>query len=170
MCITCSIAEGKETPPGGLIYKNDRIIIHHCLDVNIPGYLIISPIRHVTQYQELVDAELMAMTKGMKNTVSILYRLPDVEKVYILSLGEETSHLHFHIFPRYRWLTDTSNDALFSEGKLDGAKLFSYYRNKNKTGELGVIPEINKAITFIKSQLSYCILAPLWFILGRMDV
>lgn len=156
MCITCSIAEGKKTPPGGLIYKNDRIIIHHCLDVNIPGYLIISPIRHVTQYQELIDAELMAMTKGTKIMVGILHKLPDVEKVYILNLGEETSHFHFHIFPRYHWMIDKSNDALFSEDKLDGAKLFSYYRNKNKTSELGVIPEINKAIAFIKSQLSRC--------------
>ncbi|QDR82735.1 hypothetical protein SPTER_41650 [Sporomusa termitida] len=70
-----------------------------------------------------------------------------------MNLGEETSHCHFHIFPRYRWLIDKLNVALFSQGKLDGAKLFSYYRHKNKTDKLEKIPEINKTITFIKSQL-----------------
>ncbi|CUH97541.1 hypothetical protein P22_3672 [Propionispora sp. 2/2-37] len=153
MCITCSVIEGKKTLPGGLLYKDDRIIIHHCIDVNVPGYLVISPIRHVTGYQELTDAELMAMAKGIKIMVSILHKLPDVEKVYILNLGEETSHFHFHIFPRYRWMIDKSNVALFSAEKLDGAKLFSYYRNRNKTSELETIPEINKMIAFIKSQL-----------------
>lgn len=64
------------------------------------------------------------MAKGLKTTVCILHKLPDVEKVYIMSLGEKTSHFHFHIFPRYRWMIEKSNVELFSRETLDGAKLF----------------------------------------------
>lgn len=55
MCLTCSIVKGAKIPPGGLIYKDNEVVIHQCIDVNVPGYLILSPIRHVTTYQDLTQ-------------------------------------------------------------------------------------------------------------------
>lgn len=152
MCLTCSIIKGDRFPYGGLIYQDDEVIMHHCIDVNVPGYLVLSPLRHITDYNNLTDVELTAVMKVMKCVVAILYRIPNVEKVYILNFSEETSHFHFHIFPRYSWMANKSNMELFLDEKLDGAKLFSFYRSKNKSNDLDV-PEIKKTIDFIRSQL-----------------
>lgn len=154
MCLTCSIIKGDKTLPGGFIFKNEEVIMHHCIDVNVPGYLVISPIRHVIEYHDLTDIELTTIAKILKIVVSILYKIPGVGKVYILNFAEETRHFHFHIFPRYSWMIDKSMIELFSGEKLDGAKLFSYYRGKNKTDNLELNPQINKTIDFIKNQLN----------------
>jgi diadenosine tetraphosphate (Ap4A) HIT family hydrolase len=100
-------------PPGGVFFKDNEVVIHHCIDVNIPGYLILSPIRHVTAYQDLTQAEIVNIAMILKEVVAILQQIPDVEKVYILHLAEETLHFHFHIFPRYYWMLDSLNAELF---------------------------------------------------------
>ncbi|WP_196601431.1 HIT family protein [Pectinatus frisingensis] len=154
MCLTCSIVKGAKIPPGGLIYKDNEVVIHHCIDVDVPGYLILSPIRHVTTYQDLTQTEIMTIAMILKEVVAILQQIPDVEKVYILNLAEETSHFHFHIFPRYCWMLDSFNAELFSDGKLDGAKLFSYYRRENKVNKLQDIANLEQTIEFIRNRLN----------------
>ena len=154
MCLTCSIIKNEKIPPGGVIYKNGEVIIHHCIDVNVPGYLVVSSIRHVGEYQELTDKELITIARILKSIVGILYKISGVEKVYILNFAEQTKHFHFHIFPRYSWMIDKTNIELFSGELLDGAKLFSYYRRENKLDDLVIEPQISKTIDFIKCQLS----------------
>lgn len=148
MCLTCCIVEGDIIPPGGLIYKDHEVVIHHCMDVNVPGYLILSPIRHVTTYQDLTQPEITTIAIILKKVVGFLQRISEVERVYILNLAEETPHFHFHIFPRYSWMIDSLNAELFSDGKLDGAKLFSYYRRKNKVDNLHELSNLDQTIAF----------------------
>ncbi|MBU2699428.1 diadenosine tetraphosphate (Ap4A) HIT family hydrolase [Sporomusaceae bacterium BoRhaA] len=53
----------------------------------------------------------------------------------MLSLGEETKHFHFHLFPRYNWMLNFPEENICTNGKIDGAKLFSFSRNKYKTNK-----------------------------------
>lgn len=153
MCLTCCIVNGTKIPPGGLIYKDNEIIIHHCIDVNIPGYLILSPVRHVAAYQDLTQIEIIAMAMSLKKITAILQQIPDIEKVYLLNLAEETLHFHFHIFPRYRWMLDLLKEELFTDGKLDGAKLFSYYRRENKVNYTQNLSDMEQTVEFIRNRL-----------------
>lgn len=130
MCLTCDLINQRITPPGGIIYKNDEVILHQCLDIDIAGYLILSPIRHVASYQSLTDPELTALHAVLKRASMILEKLPSLEKIYICSLGEQTSHFHFHLFPRFRWMLDYPACKICTDNKLDGAKLLSFMRAK----------------------------------------
>ena len=77
------------------------VIAHQCLDVVIPGYVIVSQ--------------------------------KDIEKVYILNFAEETAHFHWHLFPRYTWMLTRDPEYVYTGNRVDGAKLFSFFRETHKT-------------------------------------
>jgi diadenosine tetraphosphate (Ap4A) HIT family hydrolase len=154
MCLTCRLIQQEITPPGGIIHQTSCLILHQCLDINIPGYLILSPIRHVTHYQDLAAAELTAIHTTLHQSARILQTLPGVEKVYICSLGEETTHFHFHIFPRYQWMLDCPSESIYTGDKVDGAKLFSFMRIKYKTSTDALLSnEVIATVDYIRNKL-----------------
>lgn len=133
MCLTCNIISGDVAPVGGVIYKDDYIVLHHCVDVDIPGYLILSPVRHVESYSDLNEAEILQMGIMMKLAVTALEKIDGIEKVYIANFGEETAHFHIHIFPRYKWMLQQCADDICTDNKIDGPKLLSFCRKHYKT-------------------------------------
>lgn len=133
MCLTCSIVKADIVPVGGIIYKDDYVVLHHCIDINIPGYLILSPLRHVKSYSDLNPMEIQRMGIIMKFGVTALEKLDGIEKVYIANFGEETTHFHMHLFPRYNWMLSDLSENIYTNSKVDGAKLFSFYRKQYKT-------------------------------------
>ncbi len=132
MCLTCGIAAGKIVPVGGIIYKDDYVVLHHCIDVNIAGYLIISPVRHVEEYSGLNVTEIIQIGTVMKAAAAILSEMDGIEKIYLANFGEETAHFHMHIFPRYKWMLNCSAEDIHTDNKIDGAKLLSIYRKRFK--------------------------------------
>lgn len=161
MCLTCDIISGDVVPVGGVIYKDNYIVLHHCVDINIPGYLILSPVRHVESYSNLNAAEILQMGIIMKLAVTYLENIDAIEKVYIANFGEETNHFHMHIFPRYKWILPQCADDICTDNKIDGPKLLSFCRKRYKTtpdclrkeGILSVI-EILKLGLFDKPESS----------------
>lgn len=132
ICLTCQIINKEIIPPGGIIYKDDLILLHHCLDINIAGYFILSPIRHVEGIEQLNQNELIQLVQIAKRIVEALSYERYIDRVYMLSLGEESRHFHFHLFPRYNWMLNFQDESIRTNGKIDGAKLFSFIRNRYK--------------------------------------
>jgi len=133
MCLTCSIINGEVFPVGGILYKDSYVLLHHCIDLQIPGYLILSPVRHIESYSDLSQNEMLHMGRVTKAAVAALKRIDGIEKVYLASFGEETTHFHMHIFPRYKWMLHHSAEEICTDNMLDGAKLLSFCRKKYKT-------------------------------------
>lgn len=133
MCLTCRIATGEFIPIGDIIYRDDYVILHHCVDINIPGYLILSPLTHVEAYSDLQQDDMIQMGLIMKLAVAAVQKIDGVEKVYLANFGEETTHFHMHIFPRYQWMLQDSATDICTDNKIDGAKLLSFCRGKYKT-------------------------------------
>ncbi len=130
-CAICKIIHGELTPPGGILFQDDKVILHHNLDVNIFGYLLVSPIRHEKDFENLTDDEWVQMQAATRNAVQLLKKEnPSIERFYISSFGELTPHVHFHIFPRYDWML--KDPDVYFEGELDAAKLFCHFRQKLK--------------------------------------
>jgi diadenosine tetraphosphate (Ap4A) HIT family hydrolase len=118
MCLTCQILNQQWSPPGGIIYQDDFVLLHQSLDINVPGYFILSPVRHVNSYSYLSDEEEIIISKILKKAVSFLEGLPEVENVH-------------------------------TDGKLDGAKLFSQVRIDMKS----TLVEENKQIIDLVEQI-----------------
>lgn len=126
-CLCCQLAAKRIIPPGGVIYSDQNVILTHNLDVKIPGYLILFPRRHVEFYHELSYEEREKISLLTQLSSKILTSLEDVERMYIVSLGEETRHVHFHLFPRYKWMLE---QPYGDPSKIDAAEIFSQVRKK----------------------------------------
>lgn len=155
MCLTCSIIKGDIIPVGGIIHKDDNTVLHHCMDQNIPGYLILSPVRHVESYGDLSQTDILHMGMIMKLAVNALKKIDGVEKVYVAHFGEETAHFHMHIFPRYKWMLTHSADDICTDHKIDGAKLLSFCRQQYKTRpELMAQDDILAVVEHVRTQIA----------------
>lgn len=155
MCLTCRIIQGEYSPPGGVIYEDEYLILHHCIDVFIPGYLILSPKRHTEHFHALSDAEIRRFGVITQAITGLVNEIPDVGKVYIASFCEESSHIHFHIFPRYNWIVSQGHEYIVTEGRLDGAKLLSWARQQYKTSSVYMSdPSILEVVTRLKAKLN----------------
>lgn len=156
MCLTCDIITGKVVPVGGIIYQDDYVVLHHCIDINIAGYLIISPVRHVEEYSELNETEIFKIGIIMKAVAAILREADCVEKIYLANFGEETQHFHMHIFPRYRWMIDNHAYDASLRNKLDGAKLLSICRERYKVErELMENDHVLDMVEYIRNTLAH---------------
>lgn len=86
------------------------------------GHVMVMPIRHIGDFQQLKPAELVDLMLLVQKTQATLKRVlkPDAFNIG-LNLGREAGagirkHLHFHIVPR--WNGDTNFMPLFSGTKV----------------------------------------------------
>lgn len=109
----CIFEVGAEQP--GLSHDKDSLLLFRdqltvVLLNRFPyanGHLLIAPVRHVADLEELNDQEALALMKMVRHGVAILrkYLAPDGLNVG-LNLGAVAGagladHLHFHIVPRW---------------------------------------------------------------------
>ena len=98
--------------------------------------------------------KLFQLATISKVIAEVIAKEHDIDRVYLLSLGEETTHFHWHIFPRYKWMLNLPAEEIRTNGKVDGAKLFSFIRNKYKTDKQELFDNrILEILSSIKKQL-----------------
>ncbi|WP_347908861.1 HIT domain-containing protein [Pseudomonas grandcourensis] len=111
------------------IYSGKHIVISHCRDCEIPGYMIISLKRNISRLAELNSAESAELMKGLAFTERAINTLFSPEKIYIMRISELNHELHFHVFPRYASVTKLYL-AEHNERIIDGPFFFSWTRKK----------------------------------------
>lgn len=128
-CSLCNFAKNPDDKDPLLIHCDDLWMVRQSTEVNIPGYYLLFPIKHVTSVEELSDNEAASLPTIMKTAISRIRRISkDIERVYICSFNELCPHLHFHLFPRYNWMLDLP--GIHTDEKLDAVKLFSVARQQ----------------------------------------
>lgn len=127
-CSICKLIDAQDTQNSPIIYCNEEIVLWQNMDVYLPGYFILAPRQHITDYAEISDNVASQLIKMTKTVVKILQEQHEAKKVYQCCFGELTPHIHFHLFPRYEWMQ--SIKEICDHGIIDGAKLFSFVRQK----------------------------------------
>jgi len=128
-CIFCTAFE-----------KEKEIIIdsseHALIMMNIypynPGHVLIAPIRHVAEFEELTTAELNEITVFMQKSIRAIKNAmhPDGFNVGI-NLGTVAGagfkdHVHVHIVPR--WTGDTHFMPVFSDTRVISEAIEETYK------------------------------------------
>ncbi|MFA7253383.1 MAG: hypothetical protein WC107_02405 [Patescibacteria group bacterium] len=146
-CLGCSIAEGEFTPPGGFILKTDHFCVNQDCEIPIPGFFIISSIRHIQSFDEFYEPEqtdfmqiLVKMRQGMREALNI----PQID-IIMVENGEH--HFHVWLFP----ITDEMTEK-FGFGVKALKPMMSYAIENMKTAEN--IKKVEKYIGLIKTHLS----------------
>ncbi|WP_226654766.1 HIT family protein [Pseudalkalibacillus hwajinpoensis] len=83
------------------IYEDDYSnIFHGPLTSGILGYLYIEPKRHVENYYEFSDQEVVEINSLVKKVTKMLTELLEVDRIYTVIISEAVRHQHFHLIPR----------------------------------------------------------------------
>jgi len=134
------------------IYSGKHIVISHCRDCDIPGYMIISLKRRTSKLADLSSAESAELMKGLAFTERALNTLFSPEKIYIMRISELNHELHFHVFPRYTSVTKLylaeHNDRI-----IDGPFFFSWTRKKFSSSQPEPTQEVLKAQSILTETL-----------------
>ena len=99
-CLSCDVIAGRRETPGGVIFENELWhLTHQVSPVQLPGFLILQPRRHVEQLGDLTAAEAAALGPVMTAASQALSLHSQARKVYVCSFGSLVMHVHFYLVP-----------------------------------------------------------------------
>lgn len=79
------------------------------------SHMIVAPVRHVRLFSELTSDELVEVFELAHELSERLEIEADVEKVYLLAIGDVCAHFHVHVVPK-RQSTPPLGPFVFSSG------------------------------------------------------
>lgn len=71
-------------------------------DAAVPGWIIIAPVRHVEQWDDLSPREQKELGELIGAVSAALREATDAEKIYVNLFAEVVAHLHVHVIARTR--------------------------------------------------------------------
>lgn len=100
-CAECTIVRGGILPRGRAVVRRGCFVVHP-RDENaaVPGWMIIAPVRHVEQWDDLSPDELAEIGTLIKTVASALRQETEAEKIYVNVFAEVLAHLHVHVIAR----------------------------------------------------------------------
>lgn len=112
-----------------LIFEDDLFRIEHCESCPLPGYLILHVKGGNSSIDNLDGCTSPRLGTMLSATTNAIITVIHPERIYCLSFGEVNPELHFHLFPRTRWLLEKYWEATGTEDEpIDGPRLFQWAR------------------------------------------
>lgn len=147
---TCSLCNFNNI--SSLIYADEFVLLYQNMDVDLPGYLIIAPKRHVETYHELTHDEANALFQLTARVTKILETDYHAKKIYHCCFSELTPHLHFHLFPRYDGMEKLA--GVQNEKCIDGPALFTYVRTHHLVSNDEQKSQLKKFAKELRNKMS----------------
>lgn len=104
-CLGCALGSGEIRPPGGYVYESEGFIMHQDPVYAIPGFLIVSPKRHVRSIDRLEPPERHELMELMSAGIRALHELHITGEVTVVQ-EERSKHLHVWLFPWHKWMDE----------------------------------------------------------------
>lgn len=81
-CLSCDVIAGRRETPGGVVFENTHWHLSHQVSpVQLAGFLILQPKRHVEQIGDLTNEEAATMGPVMSAASQALNRTVEARKV-----------------------------------------------------------------------------------------
>jgi len=131
-CFLCEAVKSNNPEEKLVVHKTDSVIV---VMNNYPyntGHLLIAPTRHVADFTQLSDSELLEMATTLRNSLEWLRKAlsPDGFNIGV-NIGKVAGagledHLHIHVVPR--WAGDTNFMPIVANTKVIPEALADTYR------------------------------------------
>ena len=103
-CYSCrqGRTDAAELPPREHIGGDENWRLAHSFSTALPGWLVLTPRRHVTTIADLTDDEAAGLGAWQVRASRALHKVTGCEKTYVAQFAEQEgfAHVHFHIVPR----------------------------------------------------------------------
>jgi diadenosine tetraphosphate (Ap4A) HIT family hydrolase len=127
-------------------YTNDSFVIEPSRDCPIAGYLIVSPIIPASSLSELRREALDSLGATLAAATRAIEKVIHPERVYCALFAEEKHSVHFHLFPRSRWVLSRYAAAHQVERDVSGPQLFDWARRTFHSPAPANYDELTEAI------------------------
>jgi diadenosine tetraphosphate (Ap4A) HIT family hydrolase len=107
---------------------NEHFIVEACSTCYVPGYLIVTPREAVESLSQLNSEALASLGPTLALTTAAIEAVVQPQRVYCALFSEETRGVHFHLFPRTKWLTAKYFTAHPRETEISGPQLMDWAR------------------------------------------
>ncbi len=101
-CIFCKIINGEI--PSKKIYEDENVLAFLDINPSSPGHTLVVPKRHILDFQEIDDDDLLNLMKICKNLSKKIVSVLDADGYSILQnngIAQDVKHFHLHIIPKY---------------------------------------------------------------------
>ena len=101
-CIFCKIINGEI--PSKKIYEDENVLAFLDINPSSPGHTLVVPKRHILDFQEIDDDDLLNLMKICKNLSKKIISALDADGYSILQnngIAQDVKHFHLHIIPKY---------------------------------------------------------------------
>jgi diadenosine tetraphosphate (Ap4A) HIT family hydrolase len=137
-----------------VIFETEHFLARQSAECPIPGYLLVTPKQPILDFSEIFEEMAADLGRAVCLACRTVEEIIAPERVYVARFGEAHVEIHFHIFPRTRWLLDTYAKTVgASTGPISGPQLFDWTRDTFR-GENGLeVPGItvSKAVREMRS-------------------
>ena len=118
-CPECALARRGETPTGAPVLRRGPFVVHARPEPSpVPGWLVVAPVRHVEQVDELTPDELARLAPLVAEVAAALRAETACAKVYVSVFAEVLPHLHVHVVARPPDLPEEERGPrLFASGR-----------------------------------------------------
>ena len=104
-CPFCRRFQGKDPDPGGSLIETELVRAQHAV---VPdgqsgvylGWLVVTPLRHVTSVADLTDEEALDMGRA-RTRLALALQDSGASHVYAAVIGDQVAHLHEHVVARW---------------------------------------------------------------------
>lgn len=127
-CLSCAIAQDKVELRGGSVIRSKYFDVHQDFEIPIPGFMILTSLRHLKSIADFTDNEAAEFTKILKTSRQLQRDVLGIETVYLHQEEDTSHHFHLWLFPRYDWMKEKF------AGKSESMRpIMEYARNNMKT-------------------------------------
>ena len=99
-CAICRTIETLQSDRSTYVYANAHWLLRHSTETNLEGYLILEPRRHILDFSQASDAELLSYGPTIAMAMRAMRKVVNPERIYTFTLAETAPHLHVHLIPR----------------------------------------------------------------------
>ncbi|MED1604889.1 HIT family protein [Cytobacillus kochii] len=98
--MVCNICEKHRNNEHILYEDNHWIVSMGPYESQVQGYIYLEPKRHIENWTEFNEDELLEMGKLIKKVESTIKRILDIDRLYVVTISEAVRHIHLHLIPR----------------------------------------------------------------------
>lgn len=102
-CTSCALRAGQISCIGGVVAVTQHFIVWQDYTVPIPGFMIITSLRHIQGMGEFTADERSDFIELLYQVRRAMEQALGIKTVYIIQ-EEDASHFHVWLFPRYEWM------------------------------------------------------------------
>ncbi|RLE82769.1 MAG: HIT family hydrolase [Thermoprotei archaeon] len=130
-CFLCNAAKTSNLREKLVLYRNELVLAMMNLYPYNTGHLLLAPLRHIGDFEELSDEEVLALGRLTKKCIKVIKEAlkPDGFNIGI-NIGRVAGagledHIHIHIIPR--WNGDTNFMPLIASTKVIPEAIYDTY-------------------------------------------